>query len=268
MYTNGPPPPGWKPPLGGPNPQWQSTGQPNAQTPPYMQPSTSSMQGSTQQPSMSTSQRSATSKDNNNVEPVRLHQHSREREMYDNMADLFSIIKTTEALEKAYVRDAITNEEYKANCLKLITQFKAACDLTKDYVPDIKRFMQEYRLDCKAAERRLIDERIPLSGPAKGDESAVIVAQTVQFFITVMDSLKLNMTAVDQIHPLLADLLDSLCKMSTLPPDWDGKLKIRAWLVTLNAMKASDSLNEEQIRQMLFDLESAYNAFHKSLSSK
>ena len=31
--------------------------------------------------------------------------------MYDNMADLYSIIKTTEVLEKAYVRDAITPEE-------------------------------------------------------------------------------------------------------------------------------------------------------------
>lgn len=31
--------------------------------------------------------------------------------MFDNMADLYSIIKTTEALEKAYVRDAISAEE-------------------------------------------------------------------------------------------------------------------------------------------------------------
>jgi len=89
----------------------------------------------------------------------------------------------------------------------------------------------------------------------------------VQFFITCMDSLKLNMTAVDQIHPLLTDLLESLCKVSSLSPDWEGKTKIKNWLVQMNKMKASDELNEEQIRQMLFDLESAYNAFHKSLSS-
>ena len=44
-----------------------------------------------------------------------------------------------------------------------------------------------------------------------------------------MDSLKLNMKAVDQIHPLLTDLLESLCKVSTLPPDWEGKLKIKNW---------------------------------------
>ncbi len=43
---------------------------------------------------------------------VKLFNNNREREMYDNMADLYSIMKTTEALEKAYVRDAITAEEY------------------------------------------------------------------------------------------------------------------------------------------------------------
>ena len=102
--------------------------------------------------------------------------------------------------------------------------------------------------------------------PGSGVSTARLVAETVQFFITAMDSLKLNMTAVDQIHPLLTDLYESLCKITNLSQDWEGKVKIKNWLVQLNRMKASDELNEEQIRQMLFDLESSYNAFHKSLS--
>jgi len=197
---------------------------------------------------------------------VKLYSNNREREAFDNMADLFSIIKTTEALEKAYVRDAITAEEYKQNCSKLITQFRAALNLTKDSVPDIKRFMQEYRLDCKAAVKRLIDEGIPLV-VNKPDDTARTIAETVQFFITAMDSLKLNMTAVDQIHPLLTDLFESLSKISNLSADWEGKTKIQQWLAIMNKMRASDQLSEDQIRQMLFDLESAYNKFHKSLSS-
>jgi hypothetical protein len=35
---------------------------------------------------------------------------------------------------------------YKKQCVKLITQFKAAQNLTKDYVPDIKKFMADYRV--------------------------------------------------------------------------------------------------------------------------
>lgn len=34
----------------------------------------------------------------------------------------------------------------------------------------------------------------------------------------------------------------------------------------MTAMKASDELNEEQVRQLLFDLETSYTAFHNSLS--
>eukprot|EP01119_Soliformovum_irregulare_P001752 TRINITY_DN1152_c0_g1_i1.p1 TRINITY_DN1152_c0_g1~~TRINITY_DN1152_c0_g1_i1.p1 ORF type:complete len:266 (+),score=64.24 TRINITY_DN1152_c0_g1_i1:131-928(+) len=197
---------------------------------------------------------------------VKLYNTPREREMYDNMADLFSIVKTIEALEKAYIRNAINEDQYKTNCVKLITQFKVASNLTKDSIPDLKRFMQDYRLECKAAEKRL-QEGIPIATGKPQDETRT-VAETVQYFITLMDSLRLNMTAVDHIHPGLTDLLESLSKISTLSPDWEGKVKIRNWLITLNKMKAADELNEEQIRQMLFDLESAYNAFHKSLASR
>jgi len=264
MYTGGAPPPGWK----NPNPVGPQFTNPNTSPPPYANNTGASRaQGLTlSSGGPQNTQKPVAPPKAVVTEQVRLHQTPREREMYDNMADLFSIIKTTEALEKAYVRDAITADEYKINCVKLINQFKAASTLTKDYVPDIRRFMQEYRLDCKAAEKRLI-EGVPLM-TAKVDDTARTVAETVQHFITLMDSLKLNMTAVDQIHPLVADLLDSLSRISNLSVDWEGKVKIKNWLVILNTMKASDTLNEEQIRQMLFDLESAYNAFHKSLSAK
>jgi hypothetical protein len=39
-------------------------------------------------------------------------------------ADLFAIIKATEKLERAYVRDAIGPEEYEVACERLIQQFK------------------------------------------------------------------------------------------------------------------------------------------------
>jgi len=201
---------------------------------------------------------------------VKLYNNNRERETYEAMADLFSIIKTIEALEKAYVRDAVTAEDYKKNCSKLLAQFKAAQNLTRDTVPDLKKFMQEYRIDnCKAAWKRIEEGMVDHEILPKQDiaNTARVVAETVQFFITAMDSLKLNMTAVDQIHPLLTDLLESLTKIPTLSADWEGKVKIKNWLVQMNKMKASDELNEEQIRQMLFDLESSYNAFHKSLSN-
>jgi VPS28-like protein len=35
-----------------------------------------------------------------------------EREMYETMADLFSIFLATESLEKSYIRDATPSDEY------------------------------------------------------------------------------------------------------------------------------------------------------------
>jgi len=229
------------------------------QPPPYSQPHRNSLG--------STGMSSASLSSSKPVTEVKLFNNNKEREMFDNMADLFSIIKTTEALEKAYVRDAINAEEYKKQCGKLIMQFKAAQTLTKDYVPDIRKFMADYRLDCKAAVKRLIEEGIPLSG-ATIDDSARTVAETVQFFITAMDLLKLNQAAVDQIQPYLTELLESLSKVSHLPQDWEGKTKIRNWLVLLHKMRASEELDAEQVRQLSFDLDSAYNAFHKSLPKR
>jgi hypothetical protein len=39
-------------------------------------------------------------------------------------ADLYAIIKATEKLERAYVRDAIPPEAYEQACERLIAQFK------------------------------------------------------------------------------------------------------------------------------------------------
>lgn len=84
-----------------------------------------------------------------------------------------------------------------------------------------------------------------------------------------MDSVKLGMVAVDQLHPLLSDLMVAL---NNLPHAADkestfqqSKSKIRDWLITLNQMKASETLTEDQARQLHFDLESAHTEFYRSL---
>ena len=82
-----------------------------------------------------------------------------------------------------------------------------------------------------------------------------------------MDSLKLNLVAVDQIHPLLSDLIKSINKVSSLPASFQGKQKIREWLITLNRMRASEEISSDQVRQLLFDLENAHSEFYQCLSS-
>lgn len=64
-----------------------------------------------------------------------------------------------------------------------------------------------YKLECPAAVNRLLVSGIPATVEhgrpvtGEGQNSAMAVAETVQHFITAMDSLKLSMVAVDQVSP-------------------------------------------------------------------
>lgn len=199
---------------------------------------------------------------------IKLHQDRKQKKLYENLSDLYSIILATEHMEKAYVRDSITNDEYTGACKKLIAQYKTIKETLGDEVPDIYAFMNQYSMDCAAAANRFkigVPATIYHGGQQTGEEkkAELSVFHCVQHFITTMDSLKLDMKAVDELHPNMSDLMDSLNKVTTLPSDHVSKDKVKVWLITLNGMRASDELSDDQVRQMLMDLDVAYNAFHK-----
>ncbi|CAH1715582.1 unnamed protein product [Chironomus riparius] len=198
-------------------------------------------------------------------EEVKLFRHAREREKYDNMADLFALVSTLQNLEKAYIRDCVTPQEYTAACSKLLVQYKVAFKLIQgDEFPTIDAFVKKYRLDCPAALERIREDRPITIKDDKGNTSKCI-ADIVSLFITIMDKLRLGIKAMDELHPELRDLVDTMSRLSIIPENFEGKDKVRTWLDTLNSMQASDELTDDQIRQFLFDLESAYSAFNNLL---
>jgi len=96
-----------------------------------------------------------------NMKEIKLCNNNIEREMYDNLAELYSIIKVTEHLEKAYIRDDVAPKDYTTACSKLIAQFKSSQNLVKDHAPNIGQFMKDYDLNCKAAFDRLVIKGFP-----------------------------------------------------------------------------------------------------------
>jgi len=90
-------------------------------------------------------------------EEVKLFRNARERERYDNMADLYAIINTIQQLEKAYIRDCITPQEYTAACSKYLVQYKVAFKQVQcDEFPSVETFVKKFRLDCPAALERIL----------------------------------------------------------------------------------------------------------------
>jgi ESCRT-I complex subunit VPS28 len=208
------------------------------------------------------------------TEEIDLYQTSKERQSYDDQAGLYAIILATEHLERAYARDAITQREYTTECNKLISQFrlqeKAALNPSN---MSTETFMHLYQMDCPRASERLLKMGVP--EPLKSHDSsshgavmAVTVAETVQHFITTMDAVKLELRAVDELQPLLADLMDSLTRLPDTPNDFEANRKVKKWLQKLNQLRAVDEIDEEDSRQLYHDLDSAYAEFTRYLKRK
>ena len=201
-------------------------------------------------------------------EEIRLYENAREREEYDNRANVFALIQTIQALEKAYLKDAVVALEYEKSCNLLLDQLNAAFKLIKGQsFPDLEAFMKRYHMECQAALMRIKEGR-PLTIRDDRGNMSKSIAEIVSTFITIMDRLRLEIRAMDELHLDVKELHETMCRMSALPADFEGKKKVHKWLLELNSMQASDELSEEQARQMLFDLESAYNDFNRFLANQ
>lgn len=199
------------------------------------------------------------------------------------MATLFSLISCLDYLERAYVRGAVQEEAYTPACTRLLAQYKTVIKLITDAdkpapfrFADVGAFMRHYdvrgrtrltQMDYPAAAHRL-SLGVPAtvehaSGDAPNATQAQVVAETTQYFITLMDALKLKMRAKDQLHPLLSDLLTAYTKAGT--DTSETRAKLVHWLITLNQLTASEEMSETDAREMLFDIEYAYSMWFQSL---
>lgn len=99
---------------------------------------------------------------------------------------------------------------------------------------------------------------------AGGGAGGALILEATQDFITFLDALRLGLLAKDQLHPLLTDVIQSVNKVTDR--DFENRGKIVQWLITLNQMKATEELSEEQARELELDINSAYQGFKSTLS--
>lgn len=205
---------------------------------------------------------------------IELYSSAKERKAYDNMGDLYTIITATEHLERAYAQDAITQSEYTTECNKLLSQFKIAekAALGNKNGMTTETFMSVYQMDCSRAADRLLRMGVPepLKTSNSGGQAnvAVSVAEAVQHFITAMDAVKLEQRAVDELQPLLSDLMNALMLLPDTPNDFGPNYKVQKWLEKLNAMRAVEQIDDDDGRQLYHDLDSAYSEFTRYLRAK
>ncbi|KAL4795715.1 VPS28 protein-domain-containing protein [Aspergillus venezuelensis] len=210
-------------------------------------------------------------------EEVKLASSSAERDLYESLAEIYSIIVTLDGLEKAYIKDVVTEAEYTETCTRLLKQYKSSLGddtVAREFV-DLETFKRTWGLECPRATERLriglpaTVEQASHSGPsmskasgstgAAGGASGSLILAATENFITFLDALKLNMVSKDALHPLLSEVIQSVNKVTDA--DFENRGKIIQWLITLNQMRATEELGEEQARELSFDIESAYQGF-------
>ncbi|EKX53764.1 vacuolar sorting protein 28 [Guillardia theta CCMP2712] len=173
------------------------------------------------------------------------------RQEMESFADYYAIIRTMEKLETQYIRGTIAPDVYEKECQKLLPRFSTLKECLPSDMQNpamaIPTFMSRYQLKAARAANRFATG-VPATCSAGGGEDsskiALFVAEAVQGFITLMDSLRLGMTAVDQVHPLTADVVNALNKIAQLPADFEPKMKVKSWLQILSAMRATEVLDE------------------------
>ena len=77
-----------------------------------------------------------------------------------------------------------------------------------------------------------------------------------------MDVLALDIRSVDELLPALRDVQQALQNYPNLPSDYQGLPTVTNWVNKMSTMKASDSLEEDDARQLKFELDGAMQRFN------
>jgi ESCRT-I complex subunit VPS28 len=71
-----------------------------------------------------------------------------ERDLIDSLAELYSIIRTLDGLERAYQKDALSEAEYNEMCGKMLKQYRSLLsdDRVSERFGNLDAFMQEWEV--------------------------------------------------------------------------------------------------------------------------
>lgn len=73
---------------------------------------------------------------------------AKERDLYDSLAEIYSIITTLDGLEKAYIKDSVTEAEYTETCSRLLKQYSSNLSdegVRREFV-DLETFKKEWNV--------------------------------------------------------------------------------------------------------------------------
>ncbi|KAI0563048.1 Vacuolar protein sorting-associated Vps28 [Gracilaria domingensis] len=198
---------------------------------------------------------------------VKLFADKAEKEMYEDMSAVFSLLTATERLENIWARrGAIAQNDYEQQCDKLIQQFRVLRTSTEKSIPNIDKFIAEY--ECKASKAR---PRLKAGVPATvhsvsntPKDLGKFVMRCTTLFHYCISCIDMNQRAVNVLLPDLTSLMKTLARVPALGNNFEFGHKIRMWVEKLNAMPANEELTEQDAAQLKLDLDNGYAEFERA----
>eukprot|EP00656_Telonema_subtile_P034279 TRINITY_DN3838_c0_g1_i10.p1 TRINITY_DN3838_c0_g1~~TRINITY_DN3838_c0_g1_i10.p1 ORF type:complete len:146 (-),score=37.67 TRINITY_DN3838_c0_g1_i10:139-576(-) len=139
-----------------------------------------------------------------------------------------------------------------------------------DKCPDVMAFMDEHKMDCQMARKR-ITIGVPITTEHGGGHNATnegrAIAEASTQFVTTKDLIFLSRdsgASVDDLIPQLRALLNSINKITRLPETFN-KSELTHWLTKLNGMGATDTLGEAELREMGLVMDKCQQDFDNAL---
>eukprot|EP00347_Sterkiella_histriomuscorum_P010777 403374957 len=181
---------------------------------------------------------------------------------------MYSIIKTIDYLEYAYITGKIKGPEYDSECKQLLHQFNLSQQAIQGF-KGIDAFFQEYELmNCHDALSRIKAGKSGYNGEDADSNVRQRIFDITTKIISALDVVAMGITSVDQLTPYIRDIQMSLNNYPNLPQNFAGTGVIKKWIDILALKAATDELQENEIRQLKFDIDNVYNEFKVVLGMK
>ncbi len=195
-----------------------------------------------------------------------------EKRRLKDLEEVYAIMRACDALEAAYVRDAIPPEQYTPLCASMIGKFDQAVSVAvaSGSMRDVRSFMAEFGVQLPAAEKRLLVEKVPATAVhmtgVEGRDNVAYLVDVLPAFVTLIDFAAAT-RVVEALRPHLSFMCNQLASYHGLPSTWEGRLKLQWWLTKLSGMNANDELSVVEGANLKMDAEIAYEQFTHALKS-
>ena len=188
-----------------------------------------------------------------------------ERSELEDLQNIYSIIRTIDALEAEHARGKVKDAEYQDLCTSLIQQFSSTVDNMENF-PGLETFVSMYNLSqCKNAVKRLQEKSAGYVGGKIGKDQAVNAFRLGTLVVNLTDYIDLDEVSVEEILPRIRDIQNLMRATSSITKEVTVVSKINGWVDQLNNKKATDCLDKEEATQLKIDLDELRSAVESNM---